>query len=490
MIRKASSLQQEEGLQFNELIKIPELLIHILKEHLDRHGKSVGHDSRYIDLQQKREVNRYFRDSVDKGVIPEVKYITVRMMMFLPPGEIMKFSGLRYFPREVRFGIELESLERFNSLKVLNLNNIYGKKNLSSSIQNMTNLRMLTLHAGKNSLCLEEDDVCLRNLPRLKHLNLDDCNYITDKTIPYLSSTLTSIGLSSNYSITDSGLTLLTNLYELDLSYNRTISDSALSQMTSLKILTLDGNRKITDAGLAPLTGLERLDLNFNDTITACSVSRLTGLRVLYLNVESVLEMDVVERLTNLVSLVSTTRRLKGRYLLGLKKLTHLSILNIDSGKIIQEEDWREMTQLRWLECPCYGHNTHNATFNGLQYLTNLTNLDLGCVQGYESSLTRLTNLTALATDTILSQEIYLSLPKLREIISPTNILSPSLSNITELQMTCSTIPSPAELEGMDSLKRITCNFDLESDPFQDKDALNAFMKETERRYINFELIY
>jgi len=113
-------------------------------------------------------------------------------------------------------------------------------------------------------------------------------------------TSLTLLGLGSNFSITDIGaLSGLTSLIELELTSNSISDIGALSGLTSLTLLGLDGN-SISDIGaLSGLTSLTILLLAGNSISDIGALSGLTGL--------TILDLTSNPNLTNIQPLLDNT---------------------------------------------------------------------------------------------------------------------------------------------------------------------------------------
>jgi hypothetical protein len=185
------------------------------------------------------------------------------------------------------------------------------------------------------------DDVGLSSLTNLRILQFTE-------TTASKESRWTLLKTPFNRGISDAGLVTLQCLTWLDLGMdNKTVSDRGLSVLTNLTTLKLRSVDGVSDAGLHTLTRLTSLELSNCKKVTDASLTHLTNLTDLRLG---------------------TTQNMTDT---GLCHQTSLTRLSLVGGTFFTNESIRCLTRLTELTRYC------NPRIDdiGIQGLTNLTSL-------------------------------------------------------------------------------------------------------------------
>jgi hypothetical protein len=226
------------------------------------------------------------------------------------------------------------------------VNNLLTDKSLKMCV-NLTSLDL----TSNSSI----SDTGVRALTKLTTLNLGGGQFsymrgfdlhVSNVSLKKLRS-LTSLNLSNNQRITDSALLYLPNLVELDISYSSLITNRGLCVLTHLKTLSLRGNATVSDEGLVPLVNLTSLDLNSNQVITDNALMKLTNLLSLVLE-GSVFSRPVIsdyglQRCTQLTSLV-----ISGNSSItsdGVSSLRNLTYINVGWGTLVSDNTLARMKE-------------------------------------------------------------------------------------------------------------------------------------------------
>lgn len=266
-------------------------------------------------------------------------------------------------------GLEpLQFLTNLTSMK-LNVTPIIPKSTPLSALQYLTALTSLDL---SNSEVSDEDLKTFTSLTKLIFLNLNDCQYITDKGLIHLHSLkLTSLSFGG-YRLTPisyqgmSGLLPFTQLTSLNLKGSPSISAGYLEKLqplTNLTFLNLSACRSplFTDAGLGylnPLTNL--IALNFN----RCQIEGWG--------------FSDLHSLVDLRGLSLEETQISDYFLKNLTFFPKLSLLNLANCPYIRNTgsyNLRPFTSLTSLNLS--GCNIRDEGLENLQPLVNLSSLDL-----------------------------------------------------------------------------------------------------------------
>lgn len=163
--------------------------------------------------------------------------------------------------------MKLDHLDLFDTSPELNY----------EGISKLTNLKSLFL--GCN--CLREEELNrLSTLTSLTIFTEEDVFTISDRAIQNLTQLVELDIRSSGQSFTDAALQNLISLQ--DISMSPSITDQGITHLTNLKILDLVQNSQITDHALEKLTQLQ--ELFFDDYNLCCqhiSMHYITKLRPL-----------------------------------------------------------------------------------------------------------------------------------------------------------------------------------------------------------------
>lgn len=242
----------------------------------------------------------------------------------------------------------------------------------------------------KNSLNMTNEN--LKKIQKtLTSLRLDCNDTITNEGLSRLTN-LTSLILGGNSIITNDGLSGLTKLTSLSLGYNKTITNEGISKLTNLKSLNLKQNKKITDEGLSNLRVLTRLNLNYNNNITDEGLLKNRDtLKSLNLTYNNNITDECVQRLSYLRCL----------NLYGNEKITNYGILSkdlifLDLWGNFMITDIRTLTSLEYLNLGSnqmiengdllYLKNTfENLKYLNLSYNTKITDPELLALKSFDN---------------------------------------------------------------------------------------------------------
>ncbi|KAL9649544.1 hypothetical protein ABK040_003222 [Willaertia magna] len=216
-----------------------------------------------------------------------------------------------------------EYLINLINLKDLNLSNC--KQITGKCLQNMKFLEELNI-----SVTVIEDKY-LKNLIQLKQLKLTGCQYITGDCLQYLINL--EILYIWNTNIKDEHLLNLLNLKEIVISNCKNITGKCLLNLNNLKILDCE-EINIKDEYLFNLNKLRELNISNCKVITGECLLHLKHLKVLKINYTNIKE----EYLTNLVnlkelSIIDCPNIINGQFLLNLKKLNFVKLINYSLSK-------------------------------------------------------------------------------------------------------------------------------------------------------------
>jgi hypothetical protein len=218
----------------------------------------------------------------------------------------------------------------------------------NASVKNLKYLECIEIW-HKNKIDIIKNLINAQHLRSLTILDSTPSIKWLDDTIMQFKN-LTFLRLYGKYAISDESVKELHNLETLHLSYNTEITDRSVMTLTKLRKLNIYNCFGITDVSVKELHNLETLILSDNTEITDNSVMILTKLRKLEVSCFFDITDVSVSKLTNLTEL-NAWRNIN---------ITDSSIRAIGGT----------LTQLN------AGHNP-NITHNTLQYLTNLTFLDV-----------------------------------------------------------------------------------------------------------------
>ena len=147
---------------------------------------------------------------------------------------------------------------------------------------NMSNNDLASL-VNLRSLCLHNHDLITPdvfvNFKNLRSLEIGYCENITDVALKYVPK-LKKLTIYGN-SITDKGLSYVTDLEYLYISSGNIITDVGIEKLLRLKKLMIKSNSHISDVSVMKLVNLEYLDISRPSSITPCGISKLAKLRVL-----------------------------------------------------------------------------------------------------------------------------------------------------------------------------------------------------------------
>lgn len=220
-----------------------------------------------------------------------------------------------------------------------------------------------------------------------------DGNYsFSNWVLSHLPVVETSLNLSCNSWIEDGTLAKLTHLQSLQLNdpwYYSIITESSLSLLTNLTELSVENNTKITDLSVNNLTNLTKLKA-FNSSITEVSLQTLTNLRSLEGSWR--FADDTIAKLSYLTTL--TCHSLSTREAKSFTQLKSLSIYHPS------QECFPFLTQLT--EIKIHGGDVYDGC---LMLLTNLSILDIKYCSAVSNkgvkNLTQLTHLNIASTEDI-----------------------------------------------------------------------------------------
>lgn len=294
---------------------------------------------------------------------------------------IISDKGLEYL-------INLQTLKTFHSPEMSTPSGISDQ-----GLQKLTSLTELSFYHNQFS------HQGISNLINLRSLQLDTCRSVSfSKLGPILTN-----------------LTRLVCWAECDC-----LSDSHLRQMTSLKSLDLYLNRSISNDGIMDLTNLSELDLAFLEKIDNDGIQNLTLLT--HLRVNRNITLDGLHNLKLLTSLVSSANLARRESFA--KRLTQLKSLSLYEDAVT-DAMIKQFTNLTFLHI-----DSDVISDDGISNLVNLTSLNLsGFNNVSDQGIRNLTNLTTLlnSKDSQITKNGLASLPAL--ISYPDNSYSFSIED-------------------------------------------------------------
>lgn len=341
------------------------------------------------------------------------------------------------------------------------LTTIFKRKNLTSlslisckeltdkGLEELQNLKLLTLLDLTGYKLTDEGLKNLKSLTRLQSLKLTACEHITDASLVNLKSLkhLSILDLYRCMLITDEGVKHLKELKELsnlNLSFCQLLTDKAtesLQELKGLKILKLASWVLLTDEGfknIAKLNGLSKLDLSYTQLLTKNALLRLSKLK----NLESL----------NLAH----CDNLKDDWLTPLNELTKLQRLELNYCTLLTDEALVLMQRAKKLEFLDI-RNIHEITDEGLKNLRglpNLTTLVLSNLVGVTNAgMDTLQNLSRLVSLNI-SANRWLTDEGLKKLASLPNLTYLRIADNPEL-----TDESLKNLESFQALKLLDLSY-------------------------------
>ena len=280
---------------------------------------------------------------------------------FLSIKELTKISQLNYsFKNMVKsktksFIMEIVNVSHGVSLmktfKNCELRLEITQSNRDDDISVLTSLTELTVQKYKNIQLSNEE---LYNLTSMKSLSLYDNQTVTDYGLSRMRN-LTSLSLNVNKAKITNGLfKKFDNLLTLDLSSRwfppeKYFGDNCLKHSPNLTDLDLTACAFITDKGLMHLKNLTKLDICNNTVITDNGIRDMIGLKELNCSINSSITDQGVKNLINLEKL----------YLFDNTDITDAGLVNLES---LTELDLGD----QWL-----------ITDKGISHLKNLVKLEL-----------------------------------------------------------------------------------------------------------------
>ena len=163
------------------------------------------------------------------------------------------------------------------SLSVRHRHAIESPRLCDTHLSHLTNLTQLRLWG--------EDDVSARAISLLTRLVSLELSHVALHDTDLLNTTrLRRLRLPGNKHLTDAGLTRLSALTWLDISGCVSVTDRGLSRLTNLKTLVMRDTEchcRVTEHGLSGLRALSLLNLGTNTNLTADTLRRLPALRML-----------------------------------------------------------------------------------------------------------------------------------------------------------------------------------------------------------------
>ena len=383
-MKRVRELQIEE-LRLSQLP--PEIQAHIILLIFDYRIEYYSEWQQLLRL--KYLIDKHYQSLIETQVIPYFHYIESQVLSEMSEQEISRLVQLRR--------IQLTSAASYDWNRIL---------------RSMKELVDLDLSHQSSSIVIHTEK--LTQLTRLV------CGKeIQDANLEGLVN-LRTLVLKKNSSITDQGLSHVTNLTKLDIesvSEEMAISRDGFNQLPYLQKLVLVD---VTEEAVSGdhISGLTQLrNLHLEDT-KIVHIETLTNLNVLYLynNDEDAVMGESISKLVNLTKL-----SLDGGFLYhGLSELTQLLELNIKGGSSDLEEN--EIGQI-------------------FERLTNLEKLNLKeNVEVGDNHLTLLVNLKSLNL-------------RSNHIISDKGITS--LTNLTFLNITGNPMITPMALGFLKNLRRI-----------------------------------
>lgn len=247
-------------------------------------------------------------------------------------------TTLFIFGQDHDFRLILERLSFLKELRSLELGDTNIRDNDCDALASLSFIECLSLE--KTSIS-DQGLAKLSKHKKLKILNLDDTEFVTDHGLQLLSQieSLQEISLSRT-AISDEGLAKLSNfktLRKLNLD-STSITDRGiahLSQLDDLEELSLDGT-PISDIGLSKLRKLRKLRvLRLNNTLITdqglAYLAYFEQLHVLSLDNTSISDDGIkhLKHLTNLESLFLGDTKVHGRGLSSLSRLDRLYHLDL-----------------------------------------------------------------------------------------------------------------------------------------------------------------
>ncbi|AYV80560.1 MAG: hypothetical protein Harvfovirus3_5 [Harvfovirus sp.] len=303
----------------------------------------------------------------------------------------------------------------------------YDQKVTDALLDNITSIDISSIYLI--------DRTILMKLPNLHKLTTCYQNHITNADITHLRK-LKKLETRS-YNITDSGISILTNLEELNISNNLTITGNCFSQLPKLTKLNIKSTAKICDHHISNLTNLKSLNLSKNDNITDLAIHNLLNLTELNISSTYRIKGNNLSVLTNLKNLYCGDHNVENYNIKNLLSLTSLNCVFSN----LPSEQYSSLTNLESLFV--LGGKYINKS---LIHLINLTTLSVSNSASNDLTLGSLTNLKQLSfshyydkTQNITSQinNILTKLTNLTLLNIPNNqdITDDAIINLTRLNI-------------------------------------------------------
>ncbi|CAL6093126.1 Conserved_hypothetical protein [Hexamita inflata] len=328
---------------------------------------------------------------------------------------------------------KLELRKCYNIIPVLKSSTIKDMSVRNSMVQNVDGFWLENLENLNVSENKQLENCSFERFKKLKQLDISETNRsdISNLKLPLLRI----LTLRRNKAIDLSSLHCLENLEELDLSYNITVYINPLQHLKQLQILKLSYCNLKSVQTLEPLTNLVELDVSGNKNIDLQLLKYLVNLKKLNISKTKTYKIDDLQPLNNLEELNISYNEIANinvlKYFLNLSNL-NLTETKIQNIEILQFEQLKEFNISNYpeidfqpvqkmvllqklslcgnmlenisfleglinLEHLNLFNNENLADITPLQYLVNLTNLDISlCEINNFSSLQTLVNLEVL----------------------------------------------------------------------------------------------
>jgi hypothetical protein len=278
----------------------------------------------------------------------------------------------------------LISLKKLTTLRNLTVNPNWT--DIDEISEFLTNLDTLHLSEPRRSV-KQSSEVSLLKLTMLKSLQVTGCAGITDATLEPISENLETFRYNAGMitSITQAGISLLTNL--TDLSLSSTTFSVDLRKFQSLQMLTLKTPYGSV-TGISELKNLKRLktwdDFDFSE------IQELPNLTYLLILVKRSIDESMIAKLTNLqiLKLLSHKKHIPINLTSATSGLTNLTSLKVTETSSLQDSGLSALQNLTDLYLgPC------KITNAGILMLTNLTNIQLHGPQFTNKGVSKLVKL-------------------------------------------------------------------------------------------------
>jgi hypothetical protein len=212
-----------------------------------------------------------------------------------------------------------------------------------------------------------EDDF-IQNYNRFRKLHnlsfVHDNDYVINEFIKNKLTNVHTLNLGSFSKITNEELKYLTTVHILYLGNYSKITNEGLKYLTNVHTLYLGNSSKITNEGLKYLKKINILHLGSNSEITNEGLKYLTNVHTLYLGWRSQITNAGLKYLTNVQ--------------LEMPGISNSRVLGVKASKTIHTTEGLIGASRGGLNTLDLSHYS-KITDEGLQYLTNVRTLYLGC---------------------------------------------------------------------------------------------------------------